>query len=68
MTPLWLTVAALHLGRMHAQEQLLVLLVAFGPFVVLVGVVLVIRRREQARSDAEVEQPALERHPGRRRS
>ena len=68
MTPLWLTAAALHLGRMHAQEQLLVLLIAFGPFVVLVGVVLALRSRERARWDPEAAQPAPERHDGRHRS
>ena len=40
-----------HLGVLHPVEQLLVLLLAFGPFVVL-GVVVVLRRRR-----AEAEQP-----------
>jgi hypothetical protein len=34
----------LHLGALHAYEQALVLLLAFGPFVVL-GVVVAIQRR-----------------------
>jgi hypothetical protein len=35
----------LHLGGLHAQERLLVLLIAFGPFVVLAVVVFLLRRR-----------------------
>ena len=38
---------AQHLGQLHAYEQLLVLLIAFGPFVVL-GVVVWFRRREDS--------------------
>ena len=52
MTPALLSSAPWHLGQLHAQEQLIVLLVAFGPFVVLVAVVLVLRRR--AAAEAEV--------------
>jgi hypothetical protein len=37
--------ASLHLGGLHAQERLLVLLIAFGPFVVLAVVVFLLRRR-----------------------
>ena len=37
---------ALHLGELHAYEQLLVALIAFGPFVVLGIVVYVVRRRD----------------------
>jgi hypothetical protein len=33
VSPLWLV--AQHLGSLHGYEKLLVLLVAFGPFVVL---------------------------------
>ncbi|MFM6848335.1 MAG: hypothetical protein ACKOVB_04435, partial [Terrabacter sp.] len=43
--PLW------HMGALHPFEQVLVLLLAFGPFVVL-GVVVWLRRREDAREDA----------------
>jgi hypothetical protein len=43
----------LHLGALHPFEQLLVLLVAFGPFVVLGGVVAVQRRRAVAEEQAE---------------
>jgi hypothetical protein len=39
--PLW------HMGALHPFEQVLVLLLAFGPFVVL-GVVVWLRRREDA--------------------
>ena len=45
-TPLQL--AALHMGALHAHERLLVLLIAFGPFVVLAVVVFVLRRRDVA--------------------
>ena len=38
-----------HMGSLHAYEQLLVVLLAFGPFVAL-GVVVWLRRRED---DAE---------------
>ena len=49
------TPVALHLGALHAYEQALVLLLAFGPFVVL-GVVVAIQRRratEQERAETE---------------
>jgi hypothetical protein len=52
------TPVALHLGALHAYEQALVLLLAFGPFVVL-GVVVAIQRRraiEQERAEAEREE------------
>jgi hypothetical protein len=37
---------ALHLGALHPYEQLLVLVIAFGPFVVLGIVVYFARRRD----------------------
>jgi hypothetical protein len=40
--------SVLHLGGLHPYERLLVLLVAFGPFVVLGVVVYVVRRRDIA--------------------
>jgi len=42
----------LHLGELHAYEQWLVALIAFGPFVVLGIVVYVVRGREPADDDA----------------
>ena len=39
-----------HLGALHPFEQALVLLLAFGPFVVL-GVVVWLRRREDGTGD-----------------
>lgn len=36
----------LHMGALHPIEQALVLLLAFGPFVVL-GIVIVLRRRSE---------------------
>ncbi len=43
-----------HLGGLHPIEQLLTLLLAFGPFVVLGGVVLR-RRRQDAAADSGAE-------------
>ena len=43
----------LHMGALHPYEQLLVALVAFGPFVVLFVVVYVVRRRDIAAEDAD---------------
>lgn len=42
----------LHLGTLHPVEQAITLLLAFGPFVVL-GVVIVLRRRADEREDAD---------------
>ena len=61
----------LHLGALHPFEQLLVLLVAFGPFVVLAVVVYVVRRRDIAdeerdgRDRAACERVARPARPGR---
>lgn len=38
----------LHMGALHPYEQLLVALIAFGPFVVLIAVVYAVRRRDVA--------------------
>ncbi len=46
-----MTVLPLHLGALHPVEQALTLLLAFGPFLVLAGVI-VVRRRQDARQDA----------------
>ena len=56
-------VLPLHMGALHPFEQLLVLLVAFGPFVLLAVVVLV-RRRQDARDDARSD--ARQRDQGQR--
>ena len=42
---------ALHLGSLHPIEQVLTLVLAFGPFLVL-GIVIVLRRRADERADA----------------
>jgi hypothetical protein len=44
---------ALHLGALHPLEQALTLILAFGPFLVLGGVI-VHRRRQDDRESAEV--------------
>jgi hypothetical protein len=48
-----LTPLPLHLGALHPYELLLVLVIAFGPFVVLAGVVFVLRRRDIAREQSQ---------------
>jgi hypothetical protein len=48
--------APLHLGSLHPFEQLLVALIAFGPFVVLFVVVYVLRRRDVAAEESEVDE------------
>lgn len=42
----------LHLGPLHPAEQVLTYLLAFGPFVLL-ALVIVVRRRQDARAEAE---------------
>ena len=44
----------LHLGPLHPVEQWLTLLLAFGPFVLL-AIVIVVRRRQDAREDTREE-------------
>ena len=56
----------LHMGALHPYEQLVVLLVAFGPFVVLFVVVYVVRRRDVADERDEREEGASGRRPARR--
>ena len=41
-----------HLGTLHAYEQVLALVLAFGPFVVLAIVILVRRRQDAAEGDS----------------
>ena len=50
MYELLLALAPLHLGGLHGYEKVLVLVLAFGPFLVLAGVVYVLRRRDLAGS------------------
>jgi hypothetical protein len=45
----WLPV--LHMGALHPFEKVLTLVLAFGPFLVLAGVI-VVRRRHEALEDA----------------
>ena len=49
------SMAALHLGPLHPVEQALTLLLAFGPFVLL-AVVIVVRRRHDARAGSATTQ------------
>jgi hypothetical protein len=43
-----LALVPLHMGGLHPYERLVVLLIAFGPFVVLAAVVFLARRRDVA--------------------
>jgi hypothetical protein len=43
---------AMHLGKLHPFEKVLTLVLAFGPFVVL-GLVIAVRRRQEADSDED---------------
>ena len=52
LAPLAALVVALHLGALHPAEQLLTLVLAFGPFVVL-GLVIAVRRRRERDSEDE---------------
>lgn len=54
MTSLLLVV--LHLGALHPAEKALTLALAFGPFVVL-ALVVVVRRRQDARSERDTDRP-----------
>jgi uncharacterized iron-regulated membrane protein len=49
-------VVPLHMGSLHPVEQLLTLVLAFGPFVVLGGVIWWRRRTEDGTTDG-VDQP-----------
>ncbi len=42
----------LHLGALHPAEQIATIVLAFGPFLVL-GIVIVIRRRAEAGEDVD---------------
>ena len=46
-----------HLGALHPYEHVLVLLLAFGPFVLLAVVVAVVRRRDPVTGD-DTDEPA----------
>lgn len=60
MVPVLLSLVPLHMGALHAYERLLVLLLAFGPVVVLVVVVFAVRRREIAAESADSDRPRPE--------
>jgi hypothetical protein len=46
---------AMHLGALHPYEKVLTLLLAFGPFLVLAGVIAVRRRHEGDDEEEPVE-------------
>ncbi len=47
-----LNLGPLHLGSLHPVEQALTLVLAFGPFVLL-GIVVLVRRRQDRAEDRE---------------
>lgn len=49
-------VLPLHLGALHPVEQVLVYVLAFGPFLLL-GLVIAVRRRQDRREDERADQP-----------
>lgn len=53
-----------HLGELHAYEQSLVLLIAFGPFVVLGVIVVVMRRRDLAAEQRQEGEPGQQGQEG----
>jgi len=46
------SVIPLHLGALHPVEQIATIVLAFGPFVVL-GIVIMVRRRAEADEDLD---------------
>jgi hypothetical protein len=47
-----------HMGDLHGYEQVMVALIAFGPFVALGVVVVILRRRDAAAEAAEAAEAA----------
>ncbi len=54
MTVMSPALVPLHMGDLHAYETALLALLAFGPFVVLTVVVVVLRRRDAEDADDPV--------------
>ena len=64
--PVTPSVTALHMGALHPVEQLLTVVLAFGPFLVL-AVVVVVRRRQDRREElAEATRETRENPEGQR--
>jgi hypothetical protein len=53
----------LHMGALHPVEQVLTLVLAFGPFVVL-GIVVAVRRRQDRAADQDLSEPGTPDRPG----
>ncbi|GAB2876906.1 hypothetical protein [Nocardioides pacificus] len=49
----------LHMGSLHAYEQVLVVLLAFGPFVALGVVAVFLRRRDAREAEAASQEPTV---------
>ena len=55
---------AMHMGALHPYEKVLTLVLAFGPFLVLAGVIAV-RRRNEADEPEETDEPVSRPVPDR---
>jgi Na+-translocating ferredoxin:NAD+ oxidoreductase RnfE subunit len=53
----------LHMGQLHAWEHVLVAVLAFGPFILLGIVVMVVRRRDIAEEDRQESEGSGPDHP-----
>jgi hypothetical protein len=60
-----LELIALHMGALHPYEKVLTLVLAFGPFVVLGGLIAVRRRHEEEDEADEPREGASRREPDR---
>lgn len=47
---------AAHMGQLHAYEQALVVLLAFGPVLLLAVTIRIARRRAEAEEDAQADE------------
>ena len=56
---------ALHLGALHPYEKVLTVVLAFGPFVVLAGVIAVRRRHEAEEEEETPSRPGPDRPTAR---
>lgn len=45
------TMLPLHLGNLHPVEQVIVLLIAFGPFLMAIGVAVWLRRQDDSEEE-----------------
>ena len=55
MTTVFVQLVAMHLGALHPYEEVLTVILAFGPFLVLGAVIAVRRRHEDDEAAGEAE-------------